>query len=78
MGYGQQPMQQQPYQAGDPSLQGELPDETRSGSSVSSSDKEDVEEARDEYREALQEGDHSDIEEAREEYEEQYEETYDD
>lgn len=74
-------MQQQPYQAGDPSLpsrEDELPDETRSGSSVSGSDKEDVEEAREEYREALEEGDHSDIEEAREEYEEEYEETYDD
>lgn len=74
-------MQQQPYHAGDPSLpplEGDLPDETRSGSSVSGSDKEDVEEARDEYREALEEGDHSDIEEAREEYDEQVEETYDD
>ncbi|ERF75764.1 hypothetical protein EPUS_01594 [Endocarpon pusillum Z07020] len=80
-GCNQQPMQQQPYQAGDPSLpsqEDELPDETRSGSSVSGSDKEDVEEAREEYREALEEGDDSDIEEAREEYEEEFEETYND
>jgi hypothetical protein len=71
---------QQQY-AGDPSappLTGELPDETRDGDSVSSGDKEDVEEAREEYQEELREGSQSDIEEAREEYEEQYEETYDD
>jgi hypothetical protein len=73
-------MQQQPYQGGgNPSLPptGNLPDEIRSGSSVSSSDKEDVEEARKEYEEALKEGDHSDIEEAREEHEEEVEEAYD-
>jgi hypothetical protein len=74
-------MQQQPYQGGgDPSLPpptGSLQDEIRSGSSVSSSDKEDVEEARKEYEEALKEGDHSDIEEAREKYEEEVEEVYD-
>jgi hypothetical protein len=46
---------------------------------VSSSDKEDVEEAREEYQEAVKDGDSaSDVEEAREEYEEQYEETYED
>ena len=41
--------------------------------SVSSSDKEDLAEAREEYENA---SDASDREEAREEYEEQYEETY--
>jgi hypothetical protein len=73
--------QHQAYPGDDPSappMQGDLPDETRSGSSVSGSDKEDVEEAREEYQEELKEGSQSDIEEAREEYEEQYEETYDD
>jgi hypothetical protein len=43
-----------------------LPDETRSGSSVSSSDRESLEEKREELREA------------QEEYEEEYAETYDD
>ena len=43
-----------------------LPEETRSGSSVSSSDIEDLEEKREALREA------------QEEYEEAYEETYDD
>jgi hypothetical protein len=43
---------------------------------VSSSDREDVQEARADYEDALAEGDKSDIEEAREEYEEQYEEVY--
>ncbi len=73
-------MQQQqsyPIDSTVPPVQGDLPDKTRSGSSVSSSDKEDVEEAREEYQEELRESDHSNIEEAREEYEEQYEETYD-
>ena len=69
-------MQQQAYPT-EPPLGGELPDETRSGSSVSNSDKEDVEDAREDYQEALREGDHSDIEEAREEYQEELEETYD-
>lgn len=61
-----------PYgsEAGPP---GVLPDETRSGSSVSSSDKEDVQEAREEYENASA----SDKEEAREDYEEEYRETYD-
>jgi hypothetical protein len=72
----QQQQQQQAYPT-DPPVEGELPDETRSGSSVSGSDKEDVEEARDDYQEAMREGDHSDIEEAREDYEEELEETYD-
>jgi hypothetical protein len=75
-------MQQQQAYPGDdqsaPPMQGDLPDETHSGSSVSGSDKEDVEEAREDYQEAVKEGSQSDIEEAREEYEEQYEETYDD
>ena len=43
---------------------------------MSSSDREDVQEARADYEDALAEGDKSDIEEAREEYEEQYEEVY--
>lgn len=84
-GYGQQ----QPYPGGgggggggDPSappLTGDLPDETRSGSSVSGSEKEDVEEAREDYQEELRKGgSQSDIEEAREEYQEEYEETYED
>ena len=42
--------------------------------SVSSSDKEDLEEAREDYENASA----SDKEEAREDYEEQYEETYED
>ena len=46
------------------------------GNSVSSSDREDVQDARNAYEDALAEGDKSDIEEAREEYEEQYEEVY--
>ena len=46
------------------------------GNSVSSSDREDVQDARNDYEDALAEGDKSDIEEAREEYEEQYEEVY--
>ncbi len=50
-----------------------LPDETASGHSVSSSDKEDVQEARVEYENASA----SDKEEALEEYQEKYEETYD-
>ncbi|MCJ1265718.1 hypothetical protein MMC22_005598 [Lobaria immixta] len=81
-GYGQQPeyyAQQpgynpQPGYAAEPGPPGILPDETRSGSSVSSSDKEDVQEAREEYENASA----SDKEEAREEYEEEYAETYDD
>lgn len=50
--------------------------EDADGNSVSSSDREDVQDARANYEEALAEGDKSDIEEAREEYEEQYEEVY--
>lgn len=84
--YAAQPPMQQQQQAyadpyADPTLApaaGELPDETHSGSSVASSDKEDVEEAQEDYQEALRDGDHSDIEEAREDYQEEYEETYDD
>lgn len=50
------------------------------GDSVSSSDREDVQEAREEYEEALADSDASasDVEEAREEYEETYEEVYED
>lgn len=56
-----------------------LPDQTVDGDSVSGSDKESVEEARQEYEEAVADGDsRSDVEEAREEYQEEYEETYDD
>lgn len=51
-----------------------LPDETASGHSVSSSDKESVQEAREEYENA----DASDKEEALEEYKEEYEEAYGD
>lgn len=61
-GYGGQP---QYYQEGPPPPAGDH-------SSVSSSDKEDLAEAREEYENASA----SDKEEAREEYEEQYEETY--
>lgn len=49
-----------------PAYADELPEETRSGSSVSSSDRESLEERRKE------------LEEAQREYEEAYEETYDD
>lgn len=53
-----------------------LPADDADGDSVSSSDREDVQDARNDYEDALAEGDKSDIEEAREEYEEEYEETY--
>ena len=53
-----------------------LPVNDADGSSVSSSDREDVQDARNDYEDALADGDKSDIEEAREEYEEQYEEVY--
>lgn len=49
-----------------------LPDEIASGNSVSSSEKESVQEAREEYENA----DASDKEEALEEYKEEYEEAY--
>jgi hypothetical protein len=62
-----------------------LPPTDRDGDSVSSSDREDVQDARAEYEDKLAEaqesGDHSDWEEAqeaREEYEEAYEEVYED
>lgn len=61
-----------------PPIQEPLPDETADGSSVSSSDKEDVEEAREDYEDALKSGDKEEVEEAREEYQEEYEETYGD
>ena len=61
-----------------PPLHEPLPDETADGSSVSSSDKEDVEEAREDYEKALKSGDREEVEEAREEYQEEYEETYED
>lgn len=82
-GYGQQPMQQPYGDTSDPYSQqppaaGALPDETHDGDSVSNSDKEDVEDAQEDYQEALRDGDASDIEEAREDYHEEYEETYDD
>lgn len=84
-GYGQEPyypesVAAQPRNGMEPqygqqaSPPGVLPDETRSGSSVSSSDKEDVQEAREEYEDASA----SDKEEALENYEEEYKETYDD
>lgn len=72
--YGQnQRYNPQPGYDAEPAPPGILPDETRSGSSVSSSDKEDVQEAREEYENASA----SDKEEAREEYEEEYAEVYD-
>ncbi|KAK2040525.1 hypothetical protein LZ31DRAFT_40601 [Colletotrichum somersetense] len=63
-----------------------LPPTDADGSSVSSSDREDVQEAREEYEKALADAadsdasssDHERLEEAREEYEEEYEETYGD
>lgn len=57
-----------------------LPPTDEDGDSVSSSDREDVQEAREEYEEALADSDASasDVEEAREEYEETYEEVYED
>ncbi len=70
-GYGQQ--QQYPQ---DPYAQGELPHETASGGSVSSSDREEVEEAREEYNDAVRSGDREEIEEAREEYNEAAEDAY--
>lgn len=61
-----------------------LPARDADGDSVSSSDREEVEEARERYEEALRDADSSsasssdleELEEAREEYEEAYEETY--
>lgn len=53
-----------------------LPADDADGSSVSSSEREDVQDARNEYEDELADGDNSDIEEAREEYEEQHEEVY--
>ncbi len=61
-----------------------LPAHDIDGDSVSSSDREEVEEARERYEEALRDADSSsasssdleELEEAREEYEEAYEETY--
>ena len=50
-----------------------LPEETRSGSSVSSSDREELEERQEELREMREE-----YEEAQQEYAEEYEEVYDD
>ena len=63
-----------------------LPPTDADGDSVSSSDREDVQEARAEYEEALADANDSDasssdqeaLEEAREEYEEAYEEVYED
>ncbi|KXH48543.1 hypothetical protein CSIM01_12912 [Colletotrichum simmondsii] len=63
-----------------------LPPTDADGSSVSSSDREEVQEAREEYEEALaaaadsdaSSSDHERLEEAREEYEEAYEEVYED
>lgn len=85
--YGAPP--EDPY-AADPYAQdgppGVLPPTDADGNSVSSSDREDVQEAREEYEEALAEAndsdasssDHERLEEAREEYEEAYEEVYED
>lgn len=61
-----------------------LPAHDIDGRSVSSSDREEVEEARERYEEALRDAesssasssDREELEEAREEYEEEYEETY--
>ncbi|EEU45249.1 uncharacterized protein NECHADRAFT_93840 [Fusarium vanettenii 77-13-4] len=73
-----------PYaQDGPPAV---LPPTDADGDSVSSSDREDVQEAREEYEEALADAADSDasssdqeaLEEAREEYEEAYEEVYED
>ena len=63
-----------------------LPPTDADGDSVSSSDREEVEEAREKYEEALRDAQDSDasssdleeLEEAREEYEEIYEEVYED
>ena len=63
-----------------------LPPTDADGDSVSSSDREDVEDAREDYEEALRDAADSDasssdqeaLEEAREEYEETYEEVYED
>ncbi|KAG8163930.1 hypothetical protein KVR01_005848 [Diaporthe batatas] len=72
----------QSYNDGPPAV---LPPTDNDGDSVSSSDREDVQEARAEYEDKLAEahesGDHSDweeAEEARQEYEEEYEEVYED
>lgn len=76
-GYGDQSYGDQP-----PAV---LPPTDADGDSVSSSDREDVQDARAEYEDKLAEahesGDHSDweeAEEARQEYEEEYEEVYED
>lgn len=70
---------------GDPSMPpGILPPTDADGDSVSSSDRESVQEAREEYEEALAEAadsdasssDQEELEEAREEYIEEYEENY--
>ncbi|KAM0521835.1 hypothetical protein ACHAPE_002397 [Trichoderma viride] len=64
-----------------------LPTRDEEGRSVSESDRESVEEAREKYEEALHDvedsssassSDYEELEEAREEYEEEYEETYED
>lgn len=65
---------------------GVLPPTDADGNSISSSDREDVQEARADYEEALADAndsdasssDHERLEEAREEYEEEVEEAYDD
>jgi len=73
------PAQQNPYGSGPP---GVLPATDADGNSVSSSDREEVQEARDKYEEELAEAssssDAESVREAREEYEEAYEETYED
>ncbi|EGR46892.1 uncharacterized protein TRIREDRAFT_122943 [Trichoderma reesei QM6a] len=71
------------YSGGPPAV---LPTTDADGNSVSSSDRESVQEAREEYEEALADvqdsdassSDYEELEEAREEYEEEYEETYED
>lgn len=89
--YQQQPAyQQEPayhtdsyYGGGPPAV---LPPTDADGHSVSSSDRESVQEARENYEEALAKANDSDasssdyeeLAEAREEYEEEYEETYED
>ncbi|PTB76789.1 hypothetical protein M440DRAFT_1354944 [Trichoderma longibrachiatum ATCC 18648] len=71
------------YSSGPPAV---LPPTDEDGNSVSSSDRESVQEAREEYEEALADAqdsdasssDYEELAEAREEYEEEYEETYED
>ena len=66
-------------------LPGVIPTQDAYGEEIDSSDRESLQEARDDYEEALEDAasssasssDHEEVEEAREEYEEEYEEAYD-